>query len=246
MIGRKMRWALLLLVAVPLGLQAYSLDVAKPDANGKLPVSSHPSKMAVLVDTTADISVSRRLAIVTAGKFATEQIRELGLFDEVIDADEAEQRIIREGLGDKVLSLRDAVGQYLYAKNKQPFLLISSGRETRKSKNKAGWLLGDEYEQFVKLRVIDPLKAKVLFEVEIEEDLRWKGVSEKNTYYPLLNQLVDWVRKNTPDSAPDPATVPEAESMPATETSARINGAGINGAGDTSRLTNREQSFRLA
>ena len=183
-----------LLCAYAAGAAAYGeMDVVAPDASGKLPEGRHPSKMTVSVADPVKLGDSRRLAVVTAGDFATRQLQALRLFDRVLSVEDAERIVIARGLEDRVLSLKDPVGQYMLAKHYQPYLLVSAHRNVRKNPGAMKWLVSDEYEQFVELRVTDPLTTKVLFSVQIEEDYRWKGVSEKNTYYPLLNRLVDWV-----------------------------------------------------
>jgi hypothetical protein len=192
------------------GSQASGIDpkVATPDAEGKLPVSQHPSKMKVNTSVAMDLGESRKLVVCFAGDFATRQLRALGLFDEVISNKEAESLIISKGLQESVLSMSDGVGQYMFAKKYKPYLVVTAEHVTRKNPNKASWLVSDEYESFVQLRVTDPLTQKVVFEAEIEEDFRWKGVREKNTYYPLMNLLVDWVRQNSggAPAAPAPAS----------------------------------------
>jgi hypothetical protein len=183
-----------LLCAYAAGAAAYGeMDVVAPNANGKLPEGRNPSKMTVSVAEPVKLGDSRRLVVVTAGDFAVRQLQALRLFDRVLSVEDAERIVIARGLDDRVLSLKDPVGHYMLAKHYQPYLLVSAHRNVRKNPGAMKWLVSDEHEQFVELRVTDPITAKVLFSAEIEEDYRWKGVTEKNTYYPLLNRLVDWV-----------------------------------------------------
>lgn len=209
---------LLLLVDVA---DAKELKITQPDADGRLPVSGHPSKMSIKQATPVALGPAKRLAVVTSGDFAVEQLRALKLFDEVISVEDAERIVIARGLTDKVLSLKDGVGQYMFATLYQPYVLVSSHRDVRKGKGAMRWLVSDEYEQFIELRVTDPKTTQVLFSAEIEEDMRWKGVTVKNTYYPLFNELVTWMRASQAQfpaeaavSAAPPAPPPAPPSPP--------------------------------
>jgi len=204
--GRSIRLALAIQVAVLLVACAPAGVVTKPDpATGKLATSSHPSKTRILVDERFDVSKAKGLAIVTAGNFATDQIRALGLFDSVMSLEDAERMALDTGLSDEVGSLRDMIGQYRLAKRYKPFLLFSAHHESRKNPHALAWIVSDETEYFLQLNVTDPMTAKVVFSAEIEEDYRWKGVTDQNTYYPLMNLYVDWHKRQLALSSP-PAT----------------------------------------
>lgn len=157
----------------------------KPDpATGYLTSGKAPVKAPAIVSKRIDMAEFRPLAVVTAGDFAEDQIRNLGFFGEVIDIGELQKRIVTNNLQDKVPSVSDRIGISNAARNYRPFLWIRSDREKRGKK------------LYSRLIATDPRTLDDLFITEHELDYVWKGVNDQNTYYPMFNSLIEWLKQN--------------------------------------------------
>lgn len=146
--------------------------------------SAEPRKADVAVSKKVDFAAYHSIVLVTAGDFAEEQTRSLGAFDEVIDIEELQKRIVAANLQDKVPSISDRLGLNNAARHYKPFLWLRYDTDKRGQK-----LYG-------RLIVTDPLSLDDVFVAERELDYLWKGVNDQNTFYPMFNSLIDWLKQN--------------------------------------------------
>lgn len=160
--------------------------VVKPD-----PKTGYFSESAAISLGTADIVESKprqfekyqELLVVTAGDFFREEMQLTGYFDRVIDFQELQRIIIKEGLDDEIPQIDGLIGMKKVSDHIGPFL----------------WLRGDQrYEgndKYVQLILTDPLTAEDVLIAEVVIDI-WVGVFDNNTWYPLLNAVVNWIQAN--------------------------------------------------
>lgn len=180
------RTALVLAALLSVALAGCSVGVAvKPDPNTGYIVSNggNAKKANVTVSKAADVAAYKDLVLVTAGDFAEDQTRNLAFFSEVIDIEELQKRIVAANLQDKVPTVNDRIGLSNAARHYRKFLWLRYDTDKRGSKI------------FGRLIVTDPVTLDDLFVAERELDYVWAGVNDQNTFYPMFNSLIDWLRQ---------------------------------------------------
>jgi len=181
-IVRTARLGVLLAALVPLAACTVGKAV-KPNPETGYIGEGEAAKMAdTVLAKPVDLSRYGKLVVVTAGDFAEEQTRNLGRFDEVIDIEELQRRIVAADLGAKVPSVSDRIGLSNAAKHWQPFLWVRYDEESRGAK-----LYG-------RLVVTDAATLEDVFIAEKHLDYVWKGVNDQNTFYPMFNSLIAWLK----------------------------------------------------
>lgn len=176
----------LLLVSLSMTACVTQFAVTNPDektgyyATGK----DQYQKATTVISEKVDLTVFKSLAYVQGSDFFVKQTRNIGYFDEVLDKKGLESKIIEKGLQDKVTDVSSLLGLNNLYRHYQPFLYVSTNIETK----------GDK--EFVQLIAKDPSNGKTLFTSEAEMDFVWSGVSDQNTFYPLFNSFIDWLKYN--------------------------------------------------
>ena len=161
------------------------MKVSELNDKGYFPGSS---KAKIVKSVDYDLDKYKSLILVTGGDFAEGQIRNINYFDEVIDIEELQSRIVKSGLADKVPSVTydDKISIHNAQKHYARFIWFRfkvRGEERHK-----------KYAQFM---LIDPNSLEEIFVAEQHLDFMWSGVNDQSTWYPLFNSLIDYIKRNS-------------------------------------------------
>ncbi|MCF6300175.1 MAG: hypothetical protein L3J52_03510 [Proteobacteria bacterium] len=144
------------------------------------------SKRATVIKSIAiDLDSVKDLVLVPNGEFTNKMVENIEYFDEVITFEDLEKIIIRNDLTDKVPSVNDRIGINKAAKAYKKFLWIRW--DSRKDGSKL-------YQQ---LLLTDPISLEDIFICETHLDYVWTGVNDQANFYPMMNSLIDYIRKNS-------------------------------------------------
>jgi len=132
-----------------------------------------------------DLDSMKSLLLVTSGDFVKGQVRNMHYFDKILNTDELQTIIVKEGLQDKIPSVADKIGVNKAYTNYKPFLWLrynvrGAGRQA--------------YGQFI---LTDPKDMQDIFIAERHLDYVWRGVNDQSTWYPLCNALIDYISENS-------------------------------------------------
>ena len=109
----------------------------------------------------------------------------LNYFKEVIDSEQLESRIVAMGLQDRVPSVQDRIGINNAYRHYKKFLWLHL--EIRQQGRK----------QYARLTLTNPDTLEDCFVTEKYLDFIWRGVSDRNTWYPLFNSLIEYLKANS-------------------------------------------------
>lgn len=112
------------------------------------------------------------------------QMRAIKYFDQVMSYDDLQKLVIAKKLQDKVPSLNEAIGLNKLYRENGPFLWIHFKQTTRDSK------------RYMQLIATNPDTLEDVFVSEVVLDLIWRGVTDQNSRYPLVNALIEWINAN--------------------------------------------------
>jgi hypothetical protein len=135
------------------------------------------------IDT--DLDKLKGLALVPNGDFTSNMVKNIGYFDEVITFEDLEIIIIKNELTDQVSSVNDRIGINKAAKAYKKFLWVRW--DSRKDGSK-------KYKQLI---LTDPITLEDIFISETLLDYVWAGVNDQTNWYPMMNSLVDYIKKNS-------------------------------------------------
>ena len=158
------------------------MKVVKLDDSGHFPTKKEAT---VVTSVAVDLDERRGLLVAPNGDFTADMVRNIGYFDEVINFEELEKRIVTNNLTDKVPSLQDRIGINNAARHYRPFLWLHW--DSRKDGTKV-------YQQ---LKLVDALTLDEYFVAETYLDVIWAGVTDQNNAYPAMNALIDYLRANS-------------------------------------------------
>ncbi|MET0226609.1 MAG: hypothetical protein ABW187_09225 [Dokdonella sp.] len=183
------RFALIAALASSLTACGTKGQAIKPDSNGYLPTGAQgeAARARTVVAERIDTHDFKGLALVTATDSTVTQVRNLGYFGETIDLKELQRRIVEKGIQDKVPAVNDRIGINNAARYYQKFLWIHYDSEKRDGKS------------FVKLIGTDPMTLRDVFVAErelVNPILTWNGYTDQNTWYPLFNSFIEWLKSN--------------------------------------------------
>lgn len=173
--------------------QVQALD---PDT-GYLPTGPNgpTAKADVTVDKKVDMAKYKGLMLVTGGDFIQQEVAAIGGFNEVMVTEDLEKHIITAGLQQQVPDVDELIGlnkAYTYYK---PFLWFHFSHKQV------------SYTDYVQFIVTDPGSGEDVFTAQKTFDSRMTNVSDQNTWYPMFNSYIDWLRENGLDiKAGPPAT----------------------------------------
>lgn len=139
----------------------------------------------VVKNVNVDLDERRDLIVIGRSDFLEGQIKSIGYFKEVLTVPELETRIVQNGLSDKVPSVRDKIGLSNAARHYKPFLWL---RVDRRNEGNRG------YAQFI---LTDAETLEDYFITETYLDTVWAGVTDRNTWYPMFNALIDYIDEHS-------------------------------------------------
>jgi hypothetical protein len=135
-----------------------------------------------------DLDARKALAVVPGKAAITKStLEKIGYFSEVIDVEELQKRVVQANLNDKVPSITDKIGLSNAGKHYRPFYFvrIESERKTGSARYDA------------RLMITDAATLNDVFVASVEADPVWQGVNDQNTWYPLYNSAINWIRANS-------------------------------------------------
>ena len=107
----------------------------------------------------------------------------LNYFEEVMTYSDFQKNIIAKGLGDSIPSISDQIGLNRAYKFYRPFVVLSALITKENS-------IGKEF----RLTLYDPSKVETIFENKIWVNNLWLRFTDQNTFFPLCNSLLDYLR----------------------------------------------------
>ena len=131
-----------------------------------------------------DLDSNKQLLVVPNGVYMKGMAEKLNYFDRVITFDELEKEIIRDNKQDEVGALTGKIGiNNAYRKYKK-FLYLRFDDNKEKANR-------------LQLKLINPENFDEIFIGDTYYDTIWVGVFDGNTFNPLFNELIKYIRKNS-------------------------------------------------
>lgn len=131
-----------------------------------------------------ELDTHKTLLVVPNGKYLLGMSKNIGYFDRVIKFEEFELEIIKAQKQEEVNSLSGKIGLSNAYRKYKPYLYIEFDSN-------------EENKDFLQLKLINPKNAEELFVAEIFMDTLWAGVYDGNTFNPLFNQLIKYIKTNS-------------------------------------------------
>ena len=135
-----------------------------------------------LVDQPFELDNHKQLLVVQNEPFMKGMAENIGYFDNVITFDELEKEIIKANMQDEVGSLIGKIGINTAYRKYKKFLYLKIERE---DKNR------------IQLKLINPETFEEIFIADTKFDLVWAGVNDGNTFNPLFNALIEYIKSNS-------------------------------------------------
>lgn len=164
-----------------------AMKVAKIDSSTGLiqPQGAMLGKATVVKSVKIPLAKYKEMVFFTASsyqyEFGTNQLKEIGYFDQIMKYSDLEKIVVANNLQDKIISLDNQIGLSRLAHNYKPFLWIELSVG-----NKNG-------EGYAKLQVRNVENAEDVFEATTSLSL---GTSDETVWYPLFNELITWINQN--------------------------------------------------
>ncbi len=141
-------------------------------------------KADILVNQPFDLDSNKQLLVVPNNTFMKGMAEKIGYFDKVITFEDLEKDIIKDGKQDEVGALTGKIGiNNVYRKYKK-FLYLKF--DDNKEKNKR-----------IQLKLVNPENFDEIFVGDTLYDDFWVGVNDQNTFNPLFNALITYIKANS-------------------------------------------------
>lgn len=142
------------------------------------------TKATVVKNEKLDLAKFKPLALALGGTFVKEQTVKLGYFASVVDRQDMERLLIKEGKSGLVTDVTNLLSWKKIADEYKPFVVLKP--DTRAEGRKT----------YMQLKVIRADTADEVFVAEVKLDFMWKGVNDDTVFYPLFNALIAWLDQN--------------------------------------------------
>ena len=141
-------------------------------------------KADILVNKPFNLDENKSLLVVPNSPFMKGMVEEIGYFDKVITFDDLEKDIIKDNKQDEVGTLNGKIGiNNAYRKYKK-FLYLKFDDNKEKSKR-------------IQLKLVNPEDFDEIFVADTLYDDFWVGVNDQNTFNPLFNALITYIKGNS-------------------------------------------------
>ena len=127
--------------------------------------------------------------VANGGEFAVQQTKELGFFDQVVNPEQLEKRILDNNLQSKIYSIKTGEDLHDLAKYEKPFLVLYFKKVDLATKPNTQ----DLYLQMV---VSNPVTIQDVFTTQVPLNIWTGNVNDQNTRYPLFNAFYSWIKSN--------------------------------------------------
>lgn len=145
---------------------------------------SSTKKATILISKPFDLDNNKALLVVPNQSFVKGMVEKIAYFDRVITFDELEKEIIRDNKQEEIGSTIGKIGvNNIYRKYKKFLYLRFEDNEDKKNR--------------IQLRLINPDNFDEILIADTAFDLVWSGVNDKNTFNPLFNSLIDYIKANS-------------------------------------------------
>jgi hypothetical protein len=160
-----------------------NMKVAEIDpTTGHFKTSAHAK---TTISKAIDLDPMKALLLIPDQDFVRGQIKNIGYFENLITFKDLETEIVKNNLQDKIPDVSGRIGLNKAYKEYKPFLWFRY--DTRGAGN-------DQYGQFI---LTDPGTLEDIFVAEIKLDYVWAGVNDQTTWYPLFNELIEYIKANS-------------------------------------------------
>lgn len=131
-----------------------------------------------------DIDSHKQLLVVPNGVYMKGMAEKINYFERVITFDDLEKEIIRDNKQDEVGPLSGKIGiNNAYRKYKKFLYLIFDSNKEKNSR--------------LQLKLINPENFEEIFIADTYYDQIWVGAFDGNTFNPLFNELIKYIKKNS-------------------------------------------------
>ena len=157
------------------------MKVSEKTENGLFKASK---KADILVNKPFNLDENKSLLVVPNNTFMKGMAEKIGYFDKVITFDDLEKDIIKDNKQDEVGTLNGKIGiNNAYRKYKK-FLYLKFDDNKEKSKR-------------IQLKLVNPEDFDEIFVADTLYDDFWVGVNDQNTFNPLFNALITYIKDNS-------------------------------------------------
>ncbi len=141
-------------------------------------------KATVIKSEKTNLATYQPLILTLGSKFFKEQTVKFGYFGTVVNREDMEKLLIKEGKSGLVSDVTNFLSWKKIADNYKPFLVLQPDIREEGRVN------------YGQLKAIRADTAEEVFVAEVKLDFLWKGVNDDTVFYPLYNAFIDWVSKN--------------------------------------------------
>lgn len=170
-----------ILILITTFLTSCSTTLIATEKNKKTGYFVTSSKAKIIENIKQPRDSVKKLLVLGKSEYFNGMANNLNFFDSIITFEQLERTIVEKGLQDKIPSLDGIIGLSNAAKYYKPFYVLYPKR--KKVDNK--W--------YAELRLLNAKTGKDVFISEIYLNLMWDAYSDKGTYNPLFNSLIDYL-----------------------------------------------------
>lgn len=135
-----------------------------------------------LVKTPFDLDNHKQLLVVQNDPFVKGMVEKIGYFDQVITFSDLETEIIKNNMQDEVGTMIGKIGINNAYRKYKPFLYLKIDQEDKKR---------------IQIKLINPDTFEEIFVADTKFDVVWSGVNDQNTFNPLFNALIYYIKVNS-------------------------------------------------
>ena len=169
-----------LLVLVFLISSCKALQVSDRNSDGYFEASK---KAVTKVSVPYELDKNKALILVTDHDFVKGMVGKIGFFGEVITFEDLEKSIIKDNKQEEIGPISGRIGLSNVYKKYKKFLSLTIEFNDKRNK--------------IKLKLINPETFDEIMVAETEFDTVMAGVYDRNTYNPLFNSLIDYIKGNS-------------------------------------------------
>lgn len=141
----------------------------------------------VLIDEPTNAANLNKMLLVPNTDYWLAMGKNLNFFDTVLTYEQFEQELVKKGLSTQIFDLADNTSI-----TNQSFMVLNM-TSIMKPKNRL----------FAVLTLNDSRNNEIIFQNEIRLNLLWDGWTDQGTMFPLLNSLLDYLRKQEYRTSPE-------------------------------------------
>lgn len=128
----------------------------------------------------------KALVIVPTGEFLYGMTKKLNYFDTVVTFETFQKDIIKANKQDQVGDISGLIGLNKAYKHYKKYLYLNFERKGT-----------GRYDMKLRLKLTNPGTLEEIFIAEIPYDPYISGVNDQNTFYPLFNKLIDFIKRSS-------------------------------------------------